>query len=132
MAQWGVPDRWSAPLETFATKKGDCEDYAIAKYVALTEAGIAADDVKLIIIRNTAANEDHAVTAVRLDGAWIILDNRWLSLVEDTGHAASGAAVRARQRRRPPIPARHARRRAPRAGAGLHRRIKASYLDSAA
>jgi predicted transglutaminase-like cysteine proteinase len=83
MAQWGVPDRWSAPLETFATRKGDCEDYAIAKYVALTEAGIAADDVKLIIIRNTAANEDHAVTAVRLDGAWIILDNRWLSLVED-------------------------------------------------
>ena len=28
-------------------------------------------------------HEDHAVTAVRLDGAWIILDNRWLRLVED-------------------------------------------------
>ncbi len=83
MAQWGVPDRWSAPLETFTTRKGDCEDYAIAKYVALTEAGIAAEDVKLIIVRNTAANEDHAVTAVRLDGTWIILDNRWLKLVED-------------------------------------------------
>jgi predicted transglutaminase-like cysteine proteinase len=83
MAQWGVPDRWSAPLETFATRKGDCEDYAIAKYVALTEAGIALDDVKLMIVRNTAANEDHAVTAVRLDGTWIILDNRWLKLVED-------------------------------------------------
>ena len=83
MAQWGVPDHWSAPLETFATRKGDCEDYAIAKYVALTEAGIAAEDVKLIIVRNTGANEDHAVTAVRLDDAWIILDNRWLTLVED-------------------------------------------------
>ncbi len=84
MAQWGVPDRWSAPLETFTTRKGDCEDYAIAKYVALIEAGIAAEDVKLMIVRNTAANEDHAVTAVRLDGSWIILDNRWLKLVEDT------------------------------------------------
>jgi predicted transglutaminase-like cysteine proteinase len=83
MAQWGVPDRWSAPLETFTTRKGDCEDYAIAKYVALTEAGIAAEDVKLIIVHNTAANEDHAVAAVRLDGSWIILDNRWLKLVED-------------------------------------------------
>jgi predicted transglutaminase-like cysteine proteinase len=83
MAQWGVPDRWSAPLETFSTLKGDCEDYAIAKYVALTEAGIADEDVKLIIVHNTAANEDHAVTAVRLDGTWIILDNRWLRLVED-------------------------------------------------
>ena len=84
MVQWGVPDRWSAPLETFTTGKGDCEDYAIAKYVALGEAGIAADDIKLMIVRNTAANEDHAVTAVRLDGAWIILDNRWLKMVEDT------------------------------------------------
>ncbi|HUC47861.1 MAG TPA: transglutaminase-like cysteine peptidase [Xanthobacteraceae bacterium] len=84
MAQWGVPDRWSAPLETFTTGKGDCEDYAIAKYAALIETGIATDDVKLMIVRNSAANEDHAVTAVRIDGAWIILDNRWLRLVEDT------------------------------------------------
>ena len=83
MAQWGVPDKWSAPLETFTTHKGDCDDYAIAKYVALIEAGIAADDVKLMIVHNTAAHEDHAVTAARLDGAWIILDNRWLKLVED-------------------------------------------------
>jgi predicted transglutaminase-like cysteine proteinase len=87
MVQWGVPDRWSAPLETFTTLKGDCEDYAIAKYVALTEAGIAAEDVKLMIVRNTAANEDHAVTAVALDGTWIILDNRWLRLVQDRAMA---------------------------------------------
>jgi predicted transglutaminase-like cysteine proteinase len=83
MAQWGVPDRWSAPLETFTAHKGDCEDYAIAKYVALTESGIATEDVKLIIVHNTVAREDHAVTAVRLDGSWMILDNRWLKLVED-------------------------------------------------
>jgi len=83
LAQWGVPDRWSAPLDTFTTGRGDCEDYAIAKYVALTEAGVAADDVRLVIVRNTAAAEDHAVTAVRLSGDWIMLDNRWLTLVED-------------------------------------------------
>ncbi len=83
MAQWGVPDRWSPPLETFTTGRGDCEDYAIAKYVALTAAGVPAQDVKLIIVRNTAANEDHAVVAVRDGGDWIILDNRWLTLVKD-------------------------------------------------
>lgn len=81
LAQWGVPDRWSAPLETFSTGRGDCEDYAIAKYVALTEAGVPAEDVKLVIVRNTAAREDHAVVTVRLDGRWIVLDNRWLTLV---------------------------------------------------
>jgi predicted transglutaminase-like cysteine proteinase len=83
VAQWGVADHWSTPLETFGTGRGDCEDYAIAKYVALTEAGINAQDVKLVIVRNVAANEDHAAAAVRLDGGWIILDNRWLALVED-------------------------------------------------
>jgi predicted transglutaminase-like cysteine proteinase len=83
LVQWGVPDRWSAPLQTLTTGLGDCEDYAIAKYVALREAGIAAQDVKLVIVRNTGANEDHAVTAVRLDGGWVVLDNRWLRMVED-------------------------------------------------
>jgi predicted transglutaminase-like cysteine proteinase len=83
MAQWGVPDRWSPPLETFTTGHGDCEDYAIAKYVALTAAGIPAADVKLVIVRNIAANEDHAIVAVRNGGNWIMLDNRWLTLVKD-------------------------------------------------
>jgi predicted transglutaminase-like cysteine proteinase len=82
-AQWGVPDHWSAPLDTFTTGRGDCEDYAIAKYVALTEAGVAAADIRLVIVHNTAAGEDHAVAAVRLDGDWILLDNRWLALIED-------------------------------------------------
>jgi predicted transglutaminase-like cysteine proteinase len=84
LAQWGVPDRWSAPLETFTTGRGDCEDYAIAKYVALIAAGVAPVDVKLVIVRNTALGEDHAVVAVHLDGTWIVLDNRWLTLVADS------------------------------------------------
>ena len=68
LMQWGVADRWSAPLETFTTQRGDCEDYAIAKYVALRAAGVAAEDVKLVVVRNTDAKENHAVVAVRLEG----------------------------------------------------------------
>jgi predicted transglutaminase-like cysteine proteinase len=83
LAQWGIPDRWSTPLATLATGRGDCEDYAIAKYVALTAAGIAADDVRLVILHDLAAGEDHAIVAVRLDEKWIVLDNRRLALVED-------------------------------------------------
>src|SRR4051794_12073605 len=41
VAQHGEPDRWSAPLATFATAQGDCEDYAIAKYAALKQAGFS-------------------------------------------------------------------------------------------
>jgi predicted transglutaminase-like cysteine proteinase len=83
LVQWGVVDRWSAPLETFTTHRGDCEDYAIAKYVALRAAGVAPDDVKLVVLRNSDVGENHAVVAVRIDGAWVILDNRWLTLVSD-------------------------------------------------
>jgi predicted transglutaminase-like cysteine proteinase len=50
--QYGEADRWSAPLETFATGKGDCEDYAIAKYVALQESGFPSDDLRLVLVRD--------------------------------------------------------------------------------
>ena len=83
LAQWGTLDRWSAPLETLTTGRGDCEDYAIAKYVALTQAGVAAEDVRLVIVHDLAVGENHAVVATRLNGDWIILDNRWLTLVKD-------------------------------------------------
>lgn len=82
-AQWGVADHWSSPLETFLTGRGDCEDYAIAKYVALVEAGVAEEDVKLVIERDLTTNQNHAVVATRLDGDWIVLDNRWFALAGD-------------------------------------------------
>jgi len=82
--QWGVDDHWSSPFETLQTRRGDCEDYAILKYAALREAGISGEDLKILILRNLSPNEDHAVVAVRLNGEWLILDNRRLALVRDT------------------------------------------------
>lgn len=82
-AQWGVADHWSAPFETLRSGRGDCEDYAIVKYLALLEAGISRDDVKIVILKNVFPNEDHAVVAVRVDDQWLILDNRTLTLVRD-------------------------------------------------
>ena len=82
-AQHGEADRWSAPLATFATGKGDCEDYAIAKYVALSEAGFPRDDLQLVLVRDRAVRQDHAVLAARLDGRWLILDSRRSELMDD-------------------------------------------------
>ena len=79
----GEGDRWSAALATFATGKGDGEDDAIAKYVALTEAGFPRDDLQLVVVRNRAARQEHAVLAARLHGHWLLLDNRFSSLMED-------------------------------------------------
>src|SRR5262249_46178956 len=47
--QWGVPDLWSPPLTTFETGFGDCEDYAIAKYVALRQSGVPATDLRIVL-----------------------------------------------------------------------------------
>ena len=87
IVQWGVTDRWSAPLVTLASGRGDCEDYAIAKYVALREAGVAKGDVRFVIVRDLANGNDHAVLAVRVDGKWLLLDNRRLVLIEDKAMA---------------------------------------------
>jgi predicted transglutaminase-like cysteine proteinase len=83
-AQWGVADHRSPPFETLQTHRGDCEDYAIVKYVALLQAGLSHDDVKIVILRNLLPKEDHAAVAARVDGQWLILDNRRLALVRDT------------------------------------------------
>jgi predicted transglutaminase-like cysteine proteinase len=81
--QWGVADRWSPPFETLQTHRGDCEDYAIVKYAALREVGFSPDDLKIVVLHNVMPNEDHAVLAARVDGEWLILDNRTLVLVHD-------------------------------------------------
>jgi predicted transglutaminase-like cysteine proteinase len=83
LAQYGAIDVWSSPLVTFTNGAGDCEDYAIAKFVALRQAGIAPEDLRIVIMHDTIRREDHAVAAARLDGHWLMLDNRHMAMVED-------------------------------------------------
>lgn len=74
--QHGAPDRWTAPLATLAAEQGDCEDFAIAKYAALRDAGVAEEDMRLVLVRDTKIRIDHAVLAVRHEDEWLVLDNR--------------------------------------------------------
>jgi len=82
LSQHGEMDVWSSPLVTFYHGAGDCEDYAIAKFVALRLAGIAAADLRIVIMRDAIGGGDHAVAAARLDGHWLVLDNRRMALGE--------------------------------------------------
>lgn len=79
----GAEDIWSSPLETFQRGAGDCEDYAIAKLAALRLAGVAAADLRLVVVRDTRNGEGHAVASAKLDGHWLMLDNRRMAMVED-------------------------------------------------
>ncbi|UGY00021.1 transglutaminase-like cysteine peptidase [Bradyrhizobium quebecense] len=83
LATYGEPDVWATPLATFARGSGDCEDYAIAKFVALGKAGVAPEDLRIVVMHDLLGGEDHAVVAARLDGHWLTLDNRRMAMIED-------------------------------------------------
>ena len=84
LAQHGQIDVWSSPLATLARGGGDCEDYAIAKFIALRLAGIAPEDLRIVVMHDTLHGDDHAVAAARLDGRWLTLDNQRMAMVEDS------------------------------------------------
>lgn len=74
LANWGKPDYWAIPAQ-FLKKSGDCEDYAIAKYFTLRELGIPADDMRIVVLRDTLRNLAHAVLVVYMNGDAYVLDN---------------------------------------------------------
>ncbi|MGJ5084777.1 MULTISPECIES: transglutaminase-like cysteine peptidase [unclassified Bradyrhizobium] len=84
LAQYGQVDVWAPPLATFERRAGDCEDYAIAKLVALRMAGVAIDDLRIVILHDVVRDEDHAVAAARLDGHWLMLDNQRMAMIQDS------------------------------------------------
>ena len=47
-AVWGAEDYWASPLELLEKGRGDCEDYAIAKYFSLLALGIPVSKLRLV------------------------------------------------------------------------------------
>lgn len=58
---WGKKDYWASPVETIGRGKGDCEDYAIAKYFTLTSLGIDPSKLRLMYVRQLSVNQPHMV-----------------------------------------------------------------------
>lgn len=81
-AAHGVTDIWSSPLASLGNS-GDCEDYAIAKYYILQSAGLNPSDMRIVLLHDRRAGEDHAVLAVRSETGWRVLDNRWEGIQSD-------------------------------------------------
>ncbi len=71
---WGNPGYWETPFE-FLSKGGQCQDYAIAKYLALLDSGVPEDQMRFVVVRDIARSLDHAVTVVKVDGEEMVLDN---------------------------------------------------------
>ncbi len=76
---------WMAPLKALASP-GDCKSYAVTKYAALGDAGIAPEDRRLVMVFDRAHPlETHLIVVVRVALQWLILDNLTSTLVESTG-----------------------------------------------
>lgn len=79
---WGVPDYWATPDE-FQRRDGDCEDYAIAKYLALRSLGFSPDDMRIVVLQDENLGVAHAILAVRLQDQTYILDNQVNQVLAD-------------------------------------------------
>ena len=51
MEAWKQSDFWATPMETLGHGKGDCEDFAIAKYFTLLAAGMEMSQLRLIYVK---------------------------------------------------------------------------------
>lgn len=71
---WGKSDFWATPVE-FLSRSGDCEDYAIAKYVTLRLLGVPEQVLRLVVLHDTRRDLVHAVLAVTDGEDRLILDN---------------------------------------------------------
>lgn len=68
-------DFWATAEQTIARGSGDCEDFAILKMQMLRAAGVDPDRMKLVLLRDLAANADHAFLLVQTDAGKLVLDN---------------------------------------------------------
>lgn len=74
---WNSEDHWASPLEFLARRRGDCEDFAAAKYFALRTAGFGAGELRVavVLVGNRKEPAAHAILLVSAAGTVLALDN---------------------------------------------------------
>jgi predicted transglutaminase-like cysteine proteinase len=81
---WGESNYWETPFE-FLRKSGQCQDYAVAKYLLLRAAGMSVEKLRVVVLRDETLGLDHAVTVAYVGGEALLLDNQ----ISDVVPAAS-------------------------------------------
>jgi predicted transglutaminase-like cysteine proteinase len=83
MVVWGQSDYWATPAETLAMGRGDCEDFAIAKYFSLQLAGVPIEQLRIVYVKariggsRSSIQQAHMVLAYypTPDAEPLVLDN---------------------------------------------------------
>ncbi len=77
---WQLPDFWATPEQLF-DRGGDCEDFAIAKYLSLRALGFPAERMRVAVVYDRKKHEDHAVLLVSTATETLVLDNKYQRVV---------------------------------------------------
>ncbi len=72
---WGQSDYWATPNEFFRMD-GDCEDYAIAKYLSLRALGFDDEYLRLVVLDDLNLRIGHAILVVTYNGVPYVMDNQ--------------------------------------------------------
>jgi len=74
---WGEEDYWATPVELLSTNGGDCEDFAIAKYLTLKAMGVPDEQMRVVYVKALELDQAHMILAwYQTPGAEpLILDN---------------------------------------------------------
>lgn len=80
---WGQEDYWATPIEALTKGRGDCEDFAIAKYFSLKLSGVPVSKLRITYVKARIGGADSNVTQAHMvltyystpDAEPLILDN---------------------------------------------------------
>ncbi|AMO76704.1 MULTISPECIES: cysteine protease LapG [unclassified Pseudomonas] len=74
---WHQVDYWATPVEALLKGAGDCEDFAIAKYVSLRHLGVPAQKLRITYVKALRLNQAHMVLTYypRPEAVPLVLDN---------------------------------------------------------
>ena len=83
MTVWGQADYWATPAETMAMGRGDCEDFAIAKYFSLLNVDIPVGQLRLVYVKARIGGSGSSVLQAHMvlayypapDAEPLVLDN---------------------------------------------------------
>ncbi len=83
---WGVSDYWETPYE-FMARFGDCEDYAIMKYLSLRFLGWDEQDLRVVAVKDLNLKVGHAILVVYMQNKAgeripLVLDNQIQTVVK--------------------------------------------------
>ncbi len=72
---YGEEEHWACAGEFLSKGGGDCEDFAIIKYIALRDLGWPASKLWVLAVYDVSRKQGHAVLAAQVKDSFFILDN---------------------------------------------------------